>query len=337
MQQIPTQEQPQSQVEYASVGMRFAAVVIDTVLVYVLMSMVWGVVLALRQPIDPQDPAAVQTLIEDLQASMGSFYLIFFCSLFGYYVLFEALFGATVGKLLLSMRVVMADGRRVTGVGVVVRNLVRVPEALLLYVPAGISCLSSPRCQRLGDHAARTVVVRRRTARPAQAYAAPGQTPGPAWPAAPSTPVPPPPTAPGAAWPPVAPAAPAAAEPPASLETELARLKTAALAARGAHFTYLRFSERELAADSTEQGGGYSDGYVSAWYTLTDAVQALKDAASALGTAASAAGQTPAQAVAGQPDLVHLLGELAPYLQASGDDAIHAAFLEVARAEASPS
>ena len=74
-----------------------------------------------------------------------------------------------------------------------------------------------------------------------------GQPPPP--PSSPQgTPPPPPPVSPGAAWPAVPGPAAQAPEPPA-IDAALARLKTAALAARGAHITYLTFSERELAAD----------------------------------------------------------------------------------------
>lgn len=318
--------------------MRFAAVVIDSVLVYMLAATVWAAVLMMRQPVDPQDPAAMQKLIEEVQASSGTFYLVFFASLFIYYLLLEAVAGATVGKLLLGMRVVMVDGSRATGSAVVLRNLVRIPEALCLYVPAGVSCMYSPLRQRLGDRAARTAVVRRRSTRAPVVYGAPGQPPrfpqAPAAPPAPyGTPVPPPPVTPAAAWAP--PADPPATE-PAAVDAALARLKTAALAARGAHLSYLRFSERELAGDGGGQAGGYSEGYVSAWFTLTDAVATLKDARSAFLAAAAAAGQSPEQAAAGQPDLTHLLRELEPYFAATDDDAVHAAFLAVARAE-SPS
>ena len=95
-------------------------------------------------------------------------------SLFIYYVVLEAIFAASVGKLVCRMRVVMADGSRATGLAVVVRNVIRVPEAIFFYIPSGISCAVSPRRQRLGDHAARTVVVRRR-----MTVTAPGM-PGPA-------------------------------------------------------------------------------------------------------------------------------------------------------------
>jgi uncharacterized RDD family membrane protein YckC len=338
MQQPPPQDPgpPQQQVEYAGLGMRFAAVVIDTVVVYFLVSLVWATVLVLRQPIDAQDPAAVQDLVEELQASMGTFYLVFFCSLFIYYPLLEALVGATIGKLLLGMRVMMSEGSRATGGAVVMRNLVRIPEALLLYVPAGISCLNSPRCQRLGDRAAHTIVVRRRSPRLTVVPGGPGQPAPYAQPPAPASPAPPP-IVHGTPWPAPAETSPpqTQVEPP-SVEAQLARLKTAALAARGAHLSYLRFSERELAGGGAEQSGGYSKEYVSAWFTLADAVAALKDAGAGLESAATAAGQTPREAAAGQPDLVHLLDELAPYFQAADDDAVHAAFLQVARSESSP-
>jgi hypothetical protein len=183
----------------------------------------------------------------------------------------------------------------------------------------------------------------RRPPRVAAAY----RVPGPAQPfgqppAAPpsstqGTPPPPPPVSPGAAWP-AAPVPPAVQVPePPAVDAALARLKTAALAARGAHLTYLTFSERELAAGGGEQTGGYSAAYISAWFTLTDAVAALKDARAGLEPAAAAAGLTPGQVTAAHPDLVHLLTELGPYFGAADDDSVHAAFLAVARAESASS
>jgi hypothetical protein len=144
----------------------------------------------------------------------------------------------------------------------------------------------------------------------------------------------PPPAAPGAGWP--QPAAPDVPLPQtqASPDQALARLKTAALATRGAHLAYLHFSERELAGDAGDQAGGYSQEYVSAWFTLTDAVTELRDARAALDRVTAASGQTVEQVTAAQPDLVHLLAGLAPYFTASGDEGIHEAFLVLARTEA---
>ena len=175
----------QEQVEYASLGWRFTAVLIDTavlfgILIAVLMAYVF--VLAAQGRIDPNDPAAAQALSREISRQLGDSNLltnvIVFGSLFVYYVVLEAIFAASVGKLVCRMRVTMADGSRPTGLAVVVRNLIRVPEAIFFYVPSAISCAASPRRQRLGDHAARTVVMRRTTVSAAAAGAAPRAAPG---------------------------------------------------------------------------------------------------------------------------------------------------------------
>ena len=146
----------------------------------------------------------------------------------------------------------------------------------------------------------------------------------------------PPPAAPGAAWSqPAAPAAPQVTAP--SADEALARLKTAALATRGAHLAYLHFSERELAAGTDDHAGGYSEEYVGAWFTLTDAVTELRQARADLDRATAASGQTIDQIAAAQPDLAHLLAGLAPYFTAAGDQGIHEAFLAVARADSAVS
>jgi uncharacterized RDD family membrane protein YckC len=339
---------PQEQAQYAGLGLRVAAVAVDSfvlLVIFLVVGTIWAYSLVMEKGVDPQDTIAVQTLLNEQVQDVSSltFYLVLFGSLFIYYLLLEAIFHASVGKLVLGMRVVMLDGSRATGLAVVLRNLIRIPEAMFLYVPAGLSCLASPRRQRLGDHAARTVVVRR-PARAAVAYQVPGRMqPFGQAPAAPpaagraACPPPPPPVSPGTAWP--APPDPPVLQTlePAAVDAALARLKTAALAVRGAHLTYLTFSERELAAGGGEQTGGYSEAYVSAWFTLTDAVAALKEAHASLEAAAAAAGFTPDQALAAHPDLLHVLGRLGPYFGAADDDSVHAAFLAVARAEATPS
>ncbi|NLE21387.1 MAG: RDD family protein, partial [Actinobacteria bacterium] len=170
MQQARTEDR----IEYASLGWRIAAVAVDTAVLFAILTLVatvWVFVLAAQGRIDPNDPAAAQTLARDVAATPNWVAnTALFGTLFIYYVVLEGIVGASVGKLVFHMRVVMRDGSRPTGVAIVVRNLVRILEAYLLYIPAGISCLASSRRQRLGDHAARTVVVRRAAGgRPTQA------------------------------------------------------------------------------------------------------------------------------------------------------------------------
>ena len=69
--------------------------------------------------------------------------------------------GQTVGKRLFRLRVVDAGGRRMQFSQIVIRNLLRSVDSLpLAYFTGGLACWLTPHCQRLGDLAANTVVVR---------------------------------------------------------------------------------------------------------------------------------------------------------------------------------
>ncbi len=82
---------------------------------------------------------------------------------FLYYWLFEGLFSATLGKGLMEIRVRKIDGRG-CGLGAsLIRNLVRVIDALAVYLVGFIVALLSKTRQRLGDRVAGTVVVEKDT------------------------------------------------------------------------------------------------------------------------------------------------------------------------------
>ena len=80
----------------------------------------------------------------------------------GYGIFFEWSWrGQTIGKKLFRLRVVDVEGMRLQFNQIVVRNLLRFVDALpLFYFVGGVTCWLSPKCQRLGDLAANTVVVR---------------------------------------------------------------------------------------------------------------------------------------------------------------------------------
>lgn len=69
--------------------------------------------------------------------------------------------GQTIGKRLLGLRVVDAHGLRLTPAQVIVRNLMRLIDALpIFYLAGGVACVLNRYHQRLGDLAAGTVVIR---------------------------------------------------------------------------------------------------------------------------------------------------------------------------------
>jgi len=92
-----------------------------------------------------------------------AFYVIgYFIVSIGYGILFEWSWrGQTVGKRLLRLRVMDVEGMRLQFNQIVVRNLLRFVDALpAFYFVGGVTCWLNSKCQRLGDIAANTVVVR---------------------------------------------------------------------------------------------------------------------------------------------------------------------------------
>src|ERR1700722_3369574 len=87
--------------------------------------------------------------------------ICYFVVTIGYSILLEWSWrGQTVGKRVLKIRVVDAEGFRLRPAQIVIRNLLRVVDLLpALYAVGGICCLLSPKYQRLGDFAANTVVI----------------------------------------------------------------------------------------------------------------------------------------------------------------------------------
>jgi uncharacterized RDD family membrane protein YckC len=92
-----------------------------------------------------------------------AFYVIgYFVVSIGYGIFFEWSWrGQTIGKRLLRLRVMDVEGMRLQFNQIVVRNLLRFVDALpAFYFVGGVTCWLNSKCQRLGDIAANTVVVR---------------------------------------------------------------------------------------------------------------------------------------------------------------------------------
>ncbi len=80
---------------------------------------------------------------------------------FFYYLLMESVLGATLGKFFCRLRVIEENGLRPSLGNVFIRNFLRVVDYPLAFLIAVISMESSPLKQRLGDRAAKTVVIKK--------------------------------------------------------------------------------------------------------------------------------------------------------------------------------
>jgi len=149
--------------ELAGLGSRFLAVALDTMIQGVV-ALIAGFLLALAAGSAPSIGAALR-LSGNQVISLFLAIAIFlaFVIFIGYFMVFEAAWnGQTPGKRVLGIRVVRDGGYPIDLSGAVLRNLVRVVEAIFSYVPAAISALLSSQNKRLGDFVAGTIVVRDR-------------------------------------------------------------------------------------------------------------------------------------------------------------------------------
>jgi uncharacterized RDD family membrane protein YckC len=142
--QQPYGQQPlygQPQLQYVGVGLRFLAYLIDSIII--------GVVAGILSVIFRNSPG--------LSGGVTGLLAL------AYFIVLEATQGATLGKMALGLRVVKTDGSPISWAESLIRNLLRIIDSLVFYLVGAILIWTSPLKQRLGDRAARTVVVRRRS------------------------------------------------------------------------------------------------------------------------------------------------------------------------------
>lgn len=138
--------------QLAGPAVRLAAYLVDLLVRGVLMAVISVVLLC----------AGAQVLTG---TSVGLWLIVLFLNEWGYFVVCEGFFrGKSIGKHALGLRVVQEGGYPVTFLSAMLRNLLRFPDAMpfLLYGVGFVSMLLTRHFQRLGDLAARTVVITER-------------------------------------------------------------------------------------------------------------------------------------------------------------------------------
>jgi uncharacterized RDD family membrane protein YckC len=132
---------------YVGIGRRFVAALIDGILL--------GIVSYLLAIVTGQTTEAGFNL-------QGAPAFLAFLIGFGYFIVLEATLGATLGKLIMGLRVLKLDGSPIGWGPSVIRNLMRIVDFLpFAYIAGIVAVLVSKKKQRLGDMAAGTAVVRR--------------------------------------------------------------------------------------------------------------------------------------------------------------------------------
>lgn len=150
---IDTPENLALDAEIAGFGTRCIAAMIDyTIIIALLLIITYLFSRAL--PPGARFEGALVALLVLIQFGLVLFYHLafeLFCN------------GQTPGKRWIGIRVVSANGLPLTATGAVIRNLVRLFDFLPIFYGVGLVVLFATRnTQRLGDLAARTVVIRER-------------------------------------------------------------------------------------------------------------------------------------------------------------------------------
>jgi uncharacterized RDD family membrane protein YckC len=149
------------------IGRRIGAAVIDFVIAILLLFVVG----ALFGDASAKD-SAVSAHLGPLDT------LLYLALLFAYFAATEATWGATIGKRVLGLHVIAADGAKPSTAAILIRNLVRFVDWIPgLYIVGAVTVFATgTRRLRLGDMAAKTRVVSA-TAPPSAPPAPPGRPP----------------------------------------------------------------------------------------------------------------------------------------------------------------
>jgi len=84
---------------------------------------------------------------------------VFLISIFAYFIGMEGLFGFTLGKLIIGLRVVGEQGIRISMNQSAKRNLCRLIDGIAVYIVGIRIAKKSPLIQRYGDKVAQTIVI----------------------------------------------------------------------------------------------------------------------------------------------------------------------------------
>jgi uncharacterized RDD family membrane protein YckC len=144
--------------QYKSVGIRFVAILIDSIIIGIIGSIVTLPLGAMTAVSVNQETGAIS-----IPTVYWTAVIIELVIAFLYFTILEGRYGQTVGKIALKLKVLKEDGSPINYGDAAIRTILRVVDEIPFIVPyllGAILIWSSDRKQRLGDRVAHTVVVR---------------------------------------------------------------------------------------------------------------------------------------------------------------------------------
>lgn len=143
--------------DYASVGSRIVAAIIDMIILWVIMAII-AIPLGLGTAIYSMT-GMTGAFDAALLGMMASYMILGAVINLGYFTYLEGSSGQTLGKKLVNIKVVKEKGS-MTYVDAFVRTLLRIIDGIAFYLIGFIVVIATDKKQRIGDMAAGTLVVK---------------------------------------------------------------------------------------------------------------------------------------------------------------------------------
>lgn len=158
MLKILTPENVNVEHELAGLGSRFAAMLLDQLILTVITVLI-TIIMAMNG-LDFRTMTTMKGSVSSVIIAIA--FLLVFIITFGYFVFFEMVTnGQTPGKKLLKLRVIKENGEPLGFTDSVLRNILRVADMLpSLYLAGAAFIVFSRNYKRIGDFAANTVVIK---------------------------------------------------------------------------------------------------------------------------------------------------------------------------------
>ncbi|NLO39572.1 MAG: RDD family protein [Ruminiclostridium sp.] len=154
---VQTPENVSLEFELAGSGSRGVAVAIDMIIQGIVVSIISIILLVIAG-----ESSMNLLLVQENTLYIVIALLLTFVLQFGYFFLFEVFMkGATPGKKIVGLKVIMANGEPISVTAALIRNFIRIGDMLPgIYAVGVITVFFSSKYMRVGDIAANTVVVK---------------------------------------------------------------------------------------------------------------------------------------------------------------------------------
>lgn len=161
--EVETPEQISLAYSVAGIGSRGAAAAIDTIISMVVLIVLAGIAGVAAS----YSGVKLGNVSPSTAWVMAAYVIAQFAVTWGYYVIFEGIWdGQTPGKRFMHLRVVRDGGFSITFAASAVRNLLRVIDALGVYLVGIIVAMLNDSRKRLGDIVAGTFVIKEERSKP---------------------------------------------------------------------------------------------------------------------------------------------------------------------------